>query len=113
MGAEDWYGNASSVPHEADGRQGNLCQFGVAHTEDAIKRRSVMAANSNLPIMCGPVHGPNPVPMICRDSRRSLGVKHVAAGGGRRRLPDLMIACVGELHSIGLFYISWATTPSV
>ena len=54
----------------------------------------------------GTVHGPHPFPLICRDFQSVIGRETRAQLlEAEKRLPDLMVACVGGgSNSIGLFY---------
>ena len=54
----------------------------------------------------GTVHGPHPFPMICRDFQSVIGREARAQILEReKRLPDMLLACVGGgSNAIGLFY---------
>jgi len=62
----------------------------------------------------GTVHGPHPFPLICRDFQSVIGREtRGQLFDAERRLPDLLIACVGGgSNSIGLFF-EFLGEPSV
>jgi len=62
----------------------------------------------------GTVHGPHPFPLICRDFQSVIGREaRRQLFDAEKRLPDLLIACVGGgSNSIGLFF-DFLGEPSV
>jgi len=72
-------------------------------TNEAI--RDWVANVHNTYYLIGSVVGPHPYPMMVRDFQSIIGVETKEQFGNSKKLPDVMVACVGGgSNALGIFY---------